>query len=114
MYNGLTSLGRIGIHPNSDQPIQRHTLGSNHLVFVKKRLFEHEVIKPKVHTKWLRTTETQKRKTQNPTPRSLLSLQNNPPYLEVTSTRGRRLRLAGVSICNRTVAVSRMWTSYIR
>jgi hypothetical protein len=41
---------------------------------------------------------------QYPTPRSLPSLQNIPPYSEVTSTRGRRLRLAGVSICNRTAA----------
>jgi hypothetical protein len=51
-----------------------------------------------------KNNRTQKRKTQNPTPRSLLSLQNNPLYFEATSTRGRRLRLAGVSICNRTVA----------
>jgi hypothetical protein len=43
---------------------------------------------------------TQKRKTQNP--RSFPSLQNTPLYLEATGTRGRRLRLAGVSICNCT------------
>jgi hypothetical protein len=45
-----------------------------------------------------------KRKTQNPTPKSFPSLQNIPLYFEATGTRGRRLRLAGVSICNRTAA----------
>jgi hypothetical protein len=33
-----------------------------------------------------------------------MSLKNIPPYFEATGTRGRRLRLAGVSICNRTAA----------
>jgi hypothetical protein len=52
-------------------------------------------------------TETQpntKRKTENPTPRSLQSLQNIPPYSEATGTRGRRLPLAGVLVYNRTAA----------
>jgi hypothetical protein len=83
--------------------------GSNHLIFVKKG--STRGYKAKKYTqsgyaqqKHKTNNRTQKRKTQNPTPRSLLSLQNIPPYFEVTSTRGRRLRLAGVSICNRTAA----------
>jgi hypothetical protein len=38
---------------------------------------------------------------QSPTPRSF---QNIPLYFEATSTKGRRLRLASVSISNRTAA----------
>jgi hypothetical protein len=57
------------------------------------------------HNRDTTNNRTQKRKTQNPTPRSLPSLQNIPLYFEATGTRGRRLRLAGVSICNRTAAV---------
>jgi hypothetical protein len=52
-----------------------------------------------------KTTEQKKKerpKTQPP--RSFPSLQNIPLYFEATGTRGRRLRLAGVSICNRTAA----------
>jgi hypothetical protein len=50
------------------------------------------------NTEKQKNNQIQKRKTQNPTPRSL------PPYSEVTGTRGRRLRLAGLSVCNRTAA----------
>jgi hypothetical protein len=49
-------------------------------------------------------SRTQKRKNQNLTPRSFPSLQNIPLYFEAIGTRGRRLRLAGVSICNHTAA----------
>jgi hypothetical protein len=85
----------------------------NHLNLVKKRLCEHEVIKPKKRQGQAATRNNNKkkgkqpdpkRKTQNPTPRSLLSFQNIPPYSEVTGTRGRRLRLVGVLVCNRTAA----------
>jgi hypothetical protein len=55
------------------------------------------------HNRHKTNNRTQKR-TQNPTPRSLPSLQNIPLYFEATGTRGRRLRLAGMSICNRTAA----------
>jgi hypothetical protein len=56
------------------------------------------------------TTKTQnkqpntKKKAQNPTPRSFPSLQYIPLYFEATSTTGRRLRLTGVSMCDRTTA----------
>jgi hypothetical protein len=42
----------------------------------------------KTKTEKQKNNQTQKRKTQNPTPRSLPSLQNIPPYFEVTGTRG--------------------------
>jgi hypothetical protein len=45
-----------------------------------------------------------KKKIQNPAPGPLPSLQNITPYSEVTGTKGRRLRLAGVSVCNCTAA----------
>jgi hypothetical protein len=51
------------------------------------------------------TKQTTEHKKERPkTPRSFPSLQNIPLYFEATGTRGRRLRLAGVSICNRTAA----------
>jgi hypothetical protein len=66
-------------------------LSSNHLIFVKKRLFEHEVIKPKsthkvaTHNRDTKqNNRTQKKKDPKLTPRSLLSPQNILPYFEVT------------------------------
>jgi hypothetical protein len=56
------------------------------------------------HNRDKTNNRTHKKKTQNPTPRSFPSLQNIPLYFEATGARGRRLRLAGVSICNRTAA----------
>jgi hypothetical protein len=56
------------------------------------------------HNRHKTNNRTQKRKTQNPTPRRPPSLQNILLYFEATGARGRRLRLAGVSICSRTAA----------
>jgi hypothetical protein len=84
-----------------------HTSGASEIILTDP---EHEVIKPEsdyAQQRYKTNNRTQKRKTQNPIPRSLLSLQKCPPYFEVTSTKGRRLRLAGVSICK--LPVSRMW-----
>jgi hypothetical protein len=50
------------------------------------------------------TTEHKKERPKTQPPRSFPSLQNITLYFEATGTRGRRLRLAGVSICNRTAA----------
>jgi hypothetical protein len=50
------------------------------------------------------TTEHKKERPKTQPQRSFPSLQNIPLYFEATGTRGRRLRLAGVSICNRTAA----------
>jgi hypothetical protein len=47
---------------------------------------------------------TKKKDPKPKTPRSFPSLQNIPLYFEATGARGRRLRLAGLSICNRTAA----------
>jgi hypothetical protein len=85
------------------------------LIFVKKRLFEHKVMKPKSTHKQAakaathnrdakQTTEHKKERPKTQPPRSFPSLQNIPRYFEATGTRGRRLRLAGVSTCNRTAA----------
>jgi hypothetical protein len=68
---------------------------------------QHEAMKPKTG----KLTETQnkqpntKKKDPKPNPQDLSRPSKNiPPYFEATGTRGRRLRLAGVSICNRTAA----------
>jgi hypothetical protein len=50
------------------------------------------------------TIEHKKERPKTQPPRSFPSLQNIPLCFEATGTRGRRLRLAGVSICNRTAA----------
>jgi hypothetical protein len=47
---------------------------------------------------------TQKRKTQNPTPKIFPIPPKYPTLFRSDWYRGRRLRLAGVSICNRTAA----------
>jgi hypothetical protein len=94
--------------------VERERQSFNFLVI--KRLCEHKVIKPKkrhkdkrphVTTKKRQTTK-HKKKDPKSSPKTLLSLQNIPPYSEVTGT-CRRLRLAGVPICNRTAANHSGW-----
>jgi hypothetical protein len=56
------------------------------------------------HNRDTKQTTEHKKERPKTQPQDLPHPQNIPLYFEATGTRGRRLRLAGVLICNRTAA----------